>query len=450
MSSTNYLKGLDYSVLQQCLHCGMCLPACPTYVSTLRERSSPRGRISLMRAIADDRLPISRTFGEELYFCLGCLACQTACPAGVDYANLFEHARAEVERTGVMRSTRRSLIRWYALRHLFTSPRRLHRLGRFLRWYQKSGLQDFVRRNGLLGLAPKSLRDLEPLTPEICDTFTMELVERTCRTTVPEAPRYTVGLLAGCVQDIAFSDVNADTVQVLQANGCRVLLPERQVCCGSLHAHNGDLKTARRLARINIDAFGAEELDAVIVNAGGCGSHIAHYDRLLADDPAYAERAGEWSRKVKDVHAFLVEIGIRKPDAELGGQVVTYHESCHLKHGQKVSEEPREILAAIAGLELVELKEADWCCGSAGIYNITQPEMSMELLDRKMGHVRDTGAAVVAMANPGCMVQITHGARRCGVEVSVKHPISLLAEAYRLEGEGREAEADNGGRKLDG
>ncbi len=447
MASSSFLKDLDYSILQQCLHCGMCLPSCPTYVATLRERSSPRGRIALMRAIADDRLPVSRTFGEEIYFCLGCLACQTACPAGVDYANLFEHARAEVERSGVLRSAKRSLVRWYALKYLFTSAGRLHRLGRFLRWYQKSGLQAFVRRNGLLKHVPLSLRELEPLTPTICDQFTRELVDQTCGDGTPLSPRYTVGLMAGCVQDIAFSDVNADTVQVLQANGCRVVLPEDQACCGSLHAHNGDFDTARRLARSNIDAFDAEELDAVIVNAGGCGSHVAHYDRLLADDAAYAERAKEWSIKVRDVHAFLIEVGLNAPTGVPAARAVTYHESCHLKHGQKVSDEPRQILEAIPGLELIELEEADWCCGSAGVYNITQPEMSMHLLDRKMGHVKETGALTVAAANPGCMVQIAHGARRCGVDVSVKHPISLLAEAYRAEGvgarEGPERERQN-------
>lgn len=429
----NLLKGLDYSILQKCMHCGMCLPTCPTYDATLSERSSPRGRIALMRAIADDRLPVSRTFAEEIYFCLGCLACQSACPAGVDYADLFEHARAEVERVGVLDAPKRSAIRGLLVKWLFVSHQRLHALGVLFRIYQKCGLQRFVRRSGLLRLLPASLRDLEPLAPPMQDQFTRAIFRDLYREKNPPQPKYRVGVLTGCVQDLAFSDVNADTIYVLQQNGCEVVLPEDQECCGSLHAHNGEVDLARDLARKNIDAFNPEKLDAVISNAGGCGSHMKHYDRLLADDPAYAERARIWSRKVKDIHEFLVEIGFRRPRANGKAQVVTYHESCHLLHGQKVAHPPRQVLQAIPGVEFVELKESDWCCGSAGIYNITQPEMSMKLLDRKMDHIRNTQAEIVTTANAGCMVQLIYGNRRSGTEISVKHPISLLANAYRTE-----------------
>lgn len=432
----NLLKGLDYSVLQQCMHCGMCLPTCPTYDATLRERSSPRGRIAMMRAVADGRLAVSRTFAEELYFCLGCLACQTACPAGVDYATLFEHARGEIERQGVLDTPKRSRIRNLALNWLFTSRNRLHGLGRALRFYQESGLQAFVRGSGLLKLLPGSLRDLEPLTPEVRDRFTEERFREDLRAGNPKRPKYRVALLAGCIQDLAFSDVNADTVFVLQQNGCEVVLPEGQVCCGSLHAHNGELEAARDLARRNLDAFGAEGLDAVISNAGGCGSHMKRYGHLLAEDAMYADRARAWSAKVKDVHEFLVEIGFRAPEAGVAPAKVAYHESCHLAHGQKVSEQPRQVLRAIPGLDLVDLAEANWCCGSAGIYNITRPEMSMALLDRKMAHVREAGTEVVAAANPGCVVQLLHGVRRCEANVRVVHPVSLLAEAYRAERSG--------------
>jgi glycolate oxidase iron-sulfur subunit len=429
----NLLKGLDYSVVQQCMHCGMCLPACPTYTATLRERSSPRGRIAMMRAIADDRLEVSRTFAEEIYFCLGCLACTSACPAGVDYATLFERARAEVERQGVLASPRRTLIRTLVVNKLFVSKKRLRRLGRLLRLYQRSGLQWLVRHAGLRYLLPGSLRGLEPLTPWISDQFTDQLFRRRYRAANPPAPRYRVGLLSGCVQDLAFAQVNADTICVLQANGCEVVLPENQECCGSLHAHNGELESARRLARTNIDAFAAEGLDAIVTNAGGCGAHMKHYDHLLKDDPQYAERARIWSAKVRDIHEFLVEIGFRPPRSAPVPRRVTYHESCHLNHGQKVSAAPRQVLKSIPGLELVELKEAEWCCGSAGIYNITQPEMAMRLLDRKMDHVRATGARIVASANTGCNIQLDYGSRRRGLQIAVEHPVSLLAQAYRAE-----------------
>jgi glycolate oxidase iron-sulfur subunit len=431
----NLLQDLDYSVVQQCMHCGMCLPACPTYDATLQERSSPRGRIAMMRAIADGDLEASEIFAEEMYFCLGCLACQTACPAGVDYTTLFENARAEVERQGLLDSGVRNFVRRWTLGWLFAKRARLHRLGRLMWIFQRSGMQTLVRKSGLLKLLPWGLSELELLTPQIDARFTDQLYRQDLQQENPSKPRYRVALLAGCIQDIAFAQVNADTITVLQQNGCEVLLPTAQECCGSLHGHNGEVEQARRLAKINIDAFNAEALDAVIVNAGGCGSHSKHYDHLLADDPDYAERALIWSRKVKDVHEFLAEIDLRTPWAELPTQRVTYHESCHLKHGQKISDAPRQVLKTVPGLELVELTESDWCCGSAGIYNITQPEMSMQLLDRKMGHVRDTGAAIVATGNPGCAIQIEYGSRRCDVAVEVVHPVSLLAAAYRAEKE---------------
>ena len=416
------------------MHCGMCLPACPTYTETLRERSSPRGRIALMRAIADGQLEVGRTFAEEMYFCLGCLACQTACPAGVDYATLFEHARGEIERVGVLDRPQRRAVRGLLLRGVFTSARRLRWLGRLLYWYQRSGVEALVRASPVLRLLPRTLRELEPLTPRASRHTTRALFDKHYCHRQPREPRYRVALLSGCVQDMAFSSINADTICVLQANGCQVVLPPAQQCCGSLHGHNGELESARGLARANIVAFGAEELDAVIVNAGGCGSHMQHYGHLLAADPQWAGRAAAWSAKVRDIHQFLVEIGFRAPTGRPEpDRRVTYHESCHLKHGQQVSQAPRQILKAIPGLELVELTEADWCCGSAGIYNITQPEMSMKLLDRKMGHIRDTQAQAVSVGNPGCAIQLELGARRQGVDLEVVHPVALLAQAYRTE-----------------
>lgn len=443
-ANPSLLAKLDYSVLQQCMHCGMCLPTCPTYDETKRERNSPRGRISLMRAVADGDLTASRAFAEEMYYCLGCLACETACPAGVDYGHLFETARAEVERTGTAATPQRNLWRWLTLRHLFLKPRLLRAFGTGLRLYQQSGLQALVRQSGLLRFLPPSLRALEPQTPIIAPHFSNELIAPVERdfssrpgasTEHPLIPIRRVALLTGCVQDLVFPDINRDAADVLLANGFEVLTPPVQPCCGSLHAHNGDLESARTLARRQLDLFPVEDLTAIITNAGGCGSHLKKYGHLLADDPAYAARAHAWDAKVKDIHEFLIQTGCRPPTAGCGETTVTYHESCHLCHGQKISVQPRQLLKLIPGLTLTELPESSWCCGSAGIYNITQPEQSAKLLNRKLTNLAATQAPVVATSNPGCHLQIqnglnTHPGHPCQ---TVTQPVTLLARAYRAE-----------------
>jgi glycolate oxidase iron-sulfur subunit len=434
--SSKLVQQLDYSILQQCIHCGMCLPTCPTYDATKHETSSPRGRIALMRAVADSRLAAnSPQFADEMYFCLGCLACETACPAGVNYAEMIEFARAEVESSGAKASAKRNFIRAFALRWLFAKPGRLRFVARLLRFDQAVGLSKAVST-----LLPKHLCELHALQPKICEKFSFDLIRERERSPLPcppklerrrDAPRYHVGLLTGCVQDVAYADVNRDTVDVLLANGCEVFTPRTQVCCGSLMGHNGELQLARRLALQNLDAFPLEHLDAITVNSAGCGSFMKRYGDLLPDDP----RARLWDEKVYDIHEWLVKIGLILPrcDAPRSTVRTTYHEACHLMHGQKISQQPRELLRAIPGVKLVELPEATWCCGSAGIYNITQPEMSMALLERKMKHIAATGAQVVATGNPGCIGQIRYGAKKFGVSVEVVHPITLLARAYRGE-----------------
>ena len=406
----------------------MCLPTCPTYVETKRERNSPRGRIALMRSIADGDLGVTREFADEMYYCLGCLACQTACPAGVKYAELFETARAEVERTGVAQGPERDFWRWLTLDVLFMHPRLLRLAGWGLRLWQRAGLDRFLRRHRFFGLLPRRLRELEPQTPRMAPAFSDALIEPVER---PAQPRYRVGLLTGCIQDLAFSNVNRDTADVLLANGCEVVTPRAQFCCGSLHAHNGAVEAARELARRQIDAFDLDSLDAILTNAGGCGSHLKSYAHLLHDDPLYASKARCWDGKVRDIHEWLVQAGIRPPEHGAGVSEVTYHESCHLCHGQKICTQPRQVLQAIPGLKLTELPESSWCCGSAGIYNITQPEQSAKLLQRKIGHVRATGVKVVATANPGCHLQIAAG---LGGEGEVTQPVTLLARAYRGDG----------------
>lgn len=429
-SAPSHLKKMDYSVLQQCMHCGLCLPTCPTYDATQLERNSPRGRISLMRAIADGRLEPTKAFADEMYFCLGCLACMTACPAGVNYAELFEHARAEAEQSGVLDSPKRNLIRNFTLRWLFMDLRRLRVMGRLLRLYQSLGLQTVLRRSGVMRMLPKRLRELEEMMPRVQPRLSADLIDPV--TPAIGTRRYRVAMLTGCAQDLMFSDVNRDTVEVLAHNGCEVITPIRQFCCGSLHAHNGEWNLAQQLARRQIDQFAPEELDAIITNAAGCGSHLKHYATLLEGDPIYAERAQLWDSKIKDIHEWLVQIGIIPPvGPDAPSQTVTYHEACHLCHGQKISRQPRQVLGAIPNLKLVELAESTWCCGSAGIYNLIQPEMANDLLARKVEHIRNTKADVVATANPGCLLQIITGVKRENLPVRVVHSITLLAEAYR-------------------
>ncbi len=431
------LEEIDYSILQQCMHCGMCLPTCPTYMETKEERNSPRGRIALMRTIADGDLQVTKEFGEEMYYCLGCLACTSACPAGVNYPELFEVARAEVESKGVLDNPKRNFIRWFALRFLFTRPRLLRLVGRSLWVWQASGLQRLARNLGLMRLLPANLRRLEPQSPEVQAKFSHQLIAAIERP--PGAPvKRRAAVLTGCVQDLTLPEINRATVDVLLANGCEVHTPPVQPCCGSLHAHNGDIEAAEKLARRQIDLIDPFAFDAIISNAGGCGSHLRHYDHLLEDDSEYRERAREWSRKLKDISEYLVEIGFRKPVplSAVRNVPLTYHESCHLCHGQKISRQPREILKAIPGVELRECVEATWCCGSAGIYNITQPETSEWLRERKIGHLRETKAQIVATANPGCHLQIENGFKQAGDPIRVVHPVVLLAQAYRQEDDG--------------
>jgi len=430
-----FLDRLDYSVLQQCMHCGMCLPSCPTYLETKKERNSPRGRIALMRAIADGELAVTKAFGEEMYYCLGCLACVTACPAGVNYPQLFENARAEIEHQGVLFHPERQFWRWLTLRQIFAKPRLLHLVGRLLWLYQASGLSRLMRRSGLMRVLPKNLRELEPSTPTVRRDFSADLISENESPADTDSVHYRVGMLTGCVQDLVFSDINRDTVDVLLHHGCAVTTPRLQGCCGSLQAHNGDLTQAKIQARRLMDQFDLAELDAIVSNAAGCGSHLKHFHTLLADDPDYAAKAKRWDELVCDISEWLVRIGIRpvaSGDGDVDGkaQKVTYHEACHLCHGQGITKQPRAVLAAVPGLELVELEQATHCCGSAGIYNITQPVQAAKLQAEKVACIAKTGASIVATANPGCHLQIQNGV---GEGVEVRHPVSLLAEAYRAE-----------------
>jgi len=422
-----HLKQLDGDLLQQCMHCGLCLPTCPTYMETGMERHSPRGRISLIRAVHSGELPVAHDFGDEMYQCLGCLACVSACPAGVQYGPMFEAARADVEASGALDHPERKFWRWLTLRQIFSHPWQLHLVARLIRFSQVTRLDVFFRKLGVLRLLHPKLAALEPQTPRISQKFSDQLIEPK---ESPSTPRRKVGMLTGCIQDIAFSDINRDTVDVLLAAGCEVMTPREQGCCGSLHAHNGDLESARRIACRLMDLFPLEQVDAIISNAGGCGSHLRHFSGLFSEDSELRKKAELWDTKIRDVHEWLVEIGF-KPPGSIPSERTTYHDSCHLCHGQKVSAQPRALLQSLLDGNLVNLPEASLCCGSAGIYSITHPEEAERLGRRKVEKILSTKADCVAVANPGCHLQIQRGLQASGSSVRVRHPVSILAEACR-------------------
>ncbi len=417
-------RHLPDDLIAACIHCGFCLPACPTYALTGNEISSPRGRIALMGAVRSGALDLSPTFREEMWFCLDCRACETACPAGVQYGRLVEGARTLIqERTAPGAS--RALLRL-----LFGSRRRLDAAAALLRPYSRSPLRPAVHR--LLDRVAPALAGREALLPAL--ERPPRLPDRVAPAGTPRAASPRVALLEGCVQRHTHPGINADTVSVLARNGFEVVIPRAQGCCGSLCAHAGDLAGGRDLARRNLAAFGPlEELDAVVVDAAGCGSFLRHLERAFDDRDPDRTRAAVFASKVRDPMELLVEQGWERPAGRIDARV-TYHDPCHLVHGQGVFDAPRRILESIEGLELVPLAESTWCCGSAGVYNLTHPAPARALLDRKLDHVAATGASILTTANPGCFVQLAAGLRRRGMQIELAHPLSLLARAYGLPG----------------
>jgi len=417
---------LNYEELLACVHCGFCLPTCPTYAELGQEPDSPRGRIYLIKSLADGRIALTDSVRLHLSRCLDCRACETACPAGVRYGHLIEAAKVEIERVHPGGWPRR-LVRHLALTRVLPSRGWLGGLAVGLRVYQRSGLQTLVRRSGLLRLLPASASAAEALLPVLPTVAWRRLPER-----VPaQGPAQSrVGFLHGCVQDVVFRAHNEATLRCLTRQGAEVLIPGAQRCCGALHAHAGDPVRARALARENVAAFEGAGVEVVLVNAAGCGAHLKGYGHLLADDPVWADRARAFAARIQDVTEFLAA----RPLAEPLGPVplrATYHDPCHLAHGQQVRDAPRTLLRAIPGLELVDLPESEMCCGSAGIYNLTEPEMAARLLARKVRHVVATGAEAVVTANPGCILQIAAGVRAAGHGIAVLHVVERLDRAYR-------------------
>ena len=413
------------ALIDACVHCGFCLPSCPTYLLWGEEMDTPRGRIYLMKAGLQGRAEMTPSFVAHFDACLGCMACVTACPSGVQYGPLIERTRAQIERAydrpaadRLFRAILFALLPYPGRLRLAMVP--LVVLGPVLR-----GLE----RAGLLKLLPSRLRSLLALAPRVS---LASLTSRIPELTPARGPvRLTVALLSGCVQRLAFAHVNRATINVLAAEGCDVAVPAAQGCCGALALHAGNLGQARELAQHNIEVFERAGVDHIVVNAAGCGSSMKEYGELFADDPAWAERARAFSARVRDVTEVLVELGVpRAPRHPISARVV-YHDACHLAHAQGVRTQPRAVLEAIPGIDLLVPAEADICCGSAGIYNLVQPEPAGELGARKARHIAALQPDAIATGNPGCTLQIAAAGRRLGYEWPVLHPVELLDASIR-------------------
>ncbi len=415
-------------LIADCVHCGFCLPTCPTYLLWGEEMDSPRGRIYLMKMASEGDIGLTPDFALHLDRCLGCMACVTACPSGVQYDKLIESTRAQIER----RHERRFADRVFraAVLAFFPHPRRLRASLPLLWLYQRSGARRLVRSGWLARHLPPRLLSMEAIMPPVRLSAMLQRPPRPTRAQSPRRRR--VALLTGCVQRVFFDEVNAATMRVLAAEGCDVVAPPTQGCCGALHIHAGHEEQGLDFARRLIDTFATWDVDTIVVNAAGCGSNMKEYGHLLRADPRYAERARQFSAKVRDVTELLAELEPVAPRHPLPLRAA-YHDACHLGHAQAVRRQPRQVLRSIPELDVVDIPEADICCGSAGIYNLVQPEPAAALGERKARHVLSVRPDVIATANPGCLLQIDAALGRLGAHIPALHPVQLLDASIRGE-----------------
>ncbi|NES18942.1 MAG: 4Fe-4S dicluster domain-containing protein [Symploca sp. SIO3E6] len=432
---TNNSNGFDphkppqQSLIDTCVHCGFCLSTCPSYRVIGKEMDSPRGRIYLMDAINRGEAPLAEATTQHFDSCLGCLACVTTCPSGVQYDKLISSTRHQVERNQP-RSLPDSLLRTLIF-NLFPYPERLRFLLAPLYLYQKSGIQKLVRGTGLLKQVLPNLAAMDSVLPEL----TLNSFRHNLPDVIPAQgkKRYRVGMILGCVQRLFFSPVNEATARVLTANGCEVVIPKTQGCCAALPEHQGQTKQAQTIARQMIDSFAGTDVDAIIINAAGCGHTLKEYGHILEDDPEYQDKAKEFAAKVKDVQEFLAAVGLTAQLSPLTDEELTivYQDACHLLHGQKISVQPRQLLRQIPGVKLREAIDAALCCGSAGVYNLLQPKIADELGQQKVENLLNTGADLIASSNPGCSLQIKKHLRSQGKEITLMHPMELLDYSIR-------------------
>lgn len=424
-SASNPGALIEYDKFLDCVHCGLCTASCPTYLELGNENDSPRGRIYLMRAVTDGRLDMTTEVRRHLELCLDCRACETACPSGVQYGRLIEPFRIAMESEAGESRSNDWFHRWI-LFWLFPEPKRMRLALAPARLAQKLGLDRFAEAIGLFGLLPPRLRQLARMLPPMGKNE-------------PDLPEFLpakgkkrarVALFTGCVGDAVFRPTNWATARVLQENGCEVVIPQNQACCGAIHFHAGSSEPARSYADQNVAAFDVDDVDAVILNVAGCGAMLKDYGHHW-DDDKQGDRT-KFAASIRDINEFLDELGIVPPKGEINF-TATYHDACHLAHAQKIREAPRNLLSQIPGLRLVDLQESDLCCGAAGTYNLTEPEMAQRLAARKMKNILATGARIVATANAGCLLQIAREARSQGEKLRVLHPIDLLDMSYRGE-----------------
>ncbi len=415
----------EKKLIDDCVHCGFCLPACPTYVLWGEEMDSPRGRIYMMKKAAAGEAPLDARFQLHMDNCLGCMSCMTACPSGVQYEKLIEATRPQIERH-LPRSTGDSLFR-RMLFATFPYADRLRALALPMLVYQRSGLQKLVRASGILKLLPKRLAAMESLLPTVPNSLFTHLPAHVAT----KHARKRVGMLSGCVQQVFFQHVNAATARVLAAEGCEIVIPQTQECCGALMVHSGLEDEAMAFAKKMIAAFETANVDAIVINAAGCGSTMKQYGHLLRDDPEWAERAAIFSAKCRDIAEFLCELAPMAPRNPLPLRAA-YHDACHLQHAQGIHAQPRTLLAGIPALEIAEMPDAAICCGSAGVYNLLHPQTGEELGDRKVDNLLSTQAEAVISANPGCLLQLMSGLRRRGLEaMPTFHMVELLDASIR-------------------
>lgn len=423
---------MDQDELLNCMRCGFCLPSCPTYIeSGYKESHSPRGRIALMKAVVDGIIEPDEDFERSLELCLGCRACEPVCPSGVNYGHLLEEAR-DIIHQNKKHSLPVRIVRKTVFKGLFPHPNRMRNLTGLIGFYQRSGIQTIARKIGFLGLLPESLTTMEKVLPEV--PTMKELKNRPEQLPAIGTKTNRVAFFSGCLMDTMFMKTNDATMRLLQLAGCEIVVPPNQTCCGALHGHSGEKESAKDLAKRNIKAFEDLNVDYIITNAGGCGAFLVDYDHLLKDDHEWNNRAKAFTAKIKDISEVLVSVRFHeKVKLELSPQIITYQDSCHLRNVMKTASAPRTLLKAIKGVEYIEMKEADRCCGSAGIYNIVESEMSMQFLDKKMVHAKNTNATTIVTANPGCLLQMKLGIGREGLTSKMRgiHIVDLLFEAVQ-------------------
>lgn len=427
-----FKEKMDYDELMNCTRCGFCLPSCPTYIQTGKDEvHSPRGRIAMMKGVVDGIIEPTEEVKRSIDMCLGCRACEPVCPSGVRFGHLLEQARDAIYQTN-KQSVTTKLTRRLAFNHLFPKQKRMIHLTSFVGLYQRSGLKRAAQKTGILKILPENIRAMENVLPEVPKK--KEMKERPTHLPALKKQRKRVAFFSGCLMDTVFMSTNDATTKLLQYAGCEIVIPKTQGCCGALHGHSGEVKTAKEMAKINITAFEEEQVDYIVTNAGGCGAFLNDYDYLFKDEPEWYERAVKFSTKIKDISSILIELEFDKLNLQLEEQVVTYQDSCHLKNGQKTFMEPRQLLEAIEGVNYVEMKDAGCCCGSAGIYNIVEAEMSMQILDYKMEQAIYTQAKTIVTANPGCLLQMKLGIEREGLteKVDAVHIVDLLLKAYEF------------------